>query len=348
MRRAPKPLIVLGSGPIGLLAAIRGRQLGLDVEIHAGERPLSHHAPRVECVPSQTIALLVEFGVHPRRLGVDRLFSERSMQWSGFAASTSPTPAVAHIGRPALDIALLELALRAGASLHGFGDGRLDQFRQRQQGENCLVLDATGRLAITAARRIAPKRPIVARLLHLAMRPSLRSTGLMIAAGPDGYAYRLANAATLTIGIVGRNDFVRGDGREVVARIADFAPWLVEGVSGEDLQAGASGPASAQCSFGDDAITAIGDAAFARDALASQGLATGFSDALKAVAQPEQRAGLRIERQKAIALHCGRVAEQIESSAFRSSKPWIEYAHFLSEMALPATSATFALAEGAS
>ena len=241
-------------------------------------------------MPSQTIALLVEFGVHPRRLGVDRLFSERSMQWSGFAASTSPTPAVAHIGRPALDIALLELALRAGASLHGLGDGRLDQFRQRQQEENCLVLDATGRSAITAARRIAPKRPIVARLLHLAMRPSLRSTGLMIAAGPDGYAYRLANAATLTIGIVGRNDFVRGDGREVVARIADFAPWLVEGVSGEDLQAGASGPASAQCSFGDDAITAIGDAAFARDALASQGLATGFSDALKAVAQPEQRA----------------------------------------------------------
>jgi hypothetical protein len=210
------------------------------------------------------------------------------------------------------------------------------------------LLDATGRSAITAARRIAPKRPIVARLLHLAMRPNLRSTGLMIAAGPDGYAYRLANAATLTIGIVGRNDFVRGDGREVVARIADFAPWLVEGVSGEDLQAGASGPASAQFSFGDDATTAIGDAAFARDALASQGLATGFSDALKAVAQPEQRAHLRIERQKAIALHCGRVAEQIDSSAFRSSKPWIEYAQFLSEMALPATSATFALAEGAS
>ena len=111
---------------------------------------------------------------------------------------------------------------------------------------------------------------------------------------------------------------------------------------------GASGPASAQYSVGDDAITAIGDAAFARDALASQGLATGFSDALKAVAQPEQSLRLRIERQKAIALHAARVAGQIESSAFRSSKPWIEYAQFLSEMARPAKSATFALAEGAS
>jgi 2-polyprenyl-6-methoxyphenol hydroxylase-like FAD-dependent oxidoreductase len=343
---APRPLIVLGCGPVGLLAAIRGRQLGLDVEIHASERPLSHHAPRVECVPSQTIALLVEFGVHPRLLGVDRLFSERSMQWSGFAASTSPTPAVAHVGRPALDIALLELALRAGVSLHVLGDGRLDEFRRRQ--EDCLLLDATGRSAITAARRIAPKRPIVARLFHLAMHPSLRSAGMMIAAGPDGYAYRLANAATLTIGIVGRNDFVRGDGREVVGRIADFAPWLVEAIAGEDLQAGASGPASAQFSFGEDAITAIGDAAFARDALASQGLAVGFSDALKTVAQPEQRSRHRIERQKAIALHAARVAEQIESSAFKSSKPWIEYAQFLSEMVRSATSSTFAPAEPAS
>jgi 2-polyprenyl-6-methoxyphenol hydroxylase-like FAD-dependent oxidoreductase len=346
--RAPRPLIVFGCGPIGLLAAIRGRQLGLDVEIHASERPPSHHAPRVECVPSQTIALLVEFGVHPRLLGVDRLFSERSMQWSGFAASTSPTPAVAHVERPALDIALLELALRAGANLHALGAGRLDEFRRRQKQGNCLLLDATGRSAITAARRIAPKRPIVARLFHLAMHPSLRSTGLMIAAGPDGYAYRLANAATLTIGIVGRNDFVRGDGDEIVARIADFAPWLVGGIAGDDLQPGASGPASAQFSLGDDATIAIGDAAFARDALASQGLAIGFSDALKAVAQPEQRYRHRIERQKAIAQHAARVAEQIESSAFRSSKPWIEYAQFLSEIARPATLSRFAPAQPAS
>ena len=75
---APGPLIVLGCGPVGLLAAIRGRQLGLDVEIQAGERPLSHHAPRVESVPSQTIALLVEFGVHPRRLGGSQLAVQRT------------------------------------------------------------------------------------------------------------------------------------------------------------------------------------------------------------------------------------------------------------------------------
>jgi len=47
-------------------------------------------------------------------------------------------------------------------------------------------------------------------------------------------------------------------------------------------------------------------------------------------------------------LHAARVAEQIESSAFKSSKPWIEYAQFLSEMVRSATSSTFAPAEPAS
>jgi len=342
---APRSLIVLGSGPVGLLAAIRGRQLGLDVEIHTSARPLSHHAPRVECVPSQTVALLVEFGVHPRLLGVDRLLDERTMQWpEGGAAVTTSTPAVAHVARPALDGALLDVALRAGVRLHALDGDALDQFRPRQQEENCLVLDASGRSAITAAQRIAPRRPIVARLFHLPMRPGLRTTGLMIAAGPDGYAYRLANAMTLTIGLVGRDDFVRGDGQAVVARIADFAPWLVEAIPGDDLQPGASGSASAQWSLGDDAIIAIGDAAFARDALASQGLAIGFSDALKTVAQPDQPAHLGLEQQKAIALHAARVAEQIASSAFRSSKPWIDYAHFLIHTARPAPSPPLGLA----
>jgi hypothetical protein len=33
----------------------------------------------------------------------------------------------------------------------------------------------------------------------------------IFAAGPEGYAYRLANAATLTLGVIGRKDFVQGD-----------------------------------------------------------------------------------------------------------------------------------------
>jgi hypothetical protein len=333
----PRPLIVLGSGPVGLLSAIRGRQLGLDVEIHASERPLSQEPPRVECVPAQVIALLVEFGVNPKLFGADTLFNERIVQWSDRTASKVSTPGVAHVGRPALDIALLEAALRAGARFHATGAVRLDEFKQRHRKKECWLLDASGRSAVTAIRRACPRRPIVARLFHLPMRPSLRSSALMIAAGPEGYAYRMANAATLTIGVVGRKELVRGDGRQIVAAIADFAPWLVEDIPGESMQPGGSGPASVQWSHGDGTSLPIGDACFARDALASQGLAIGLSDALKTLAQPDRRADacFHADRQRAICVHGARVVEQIGSSLFRSSEPWIEYAQFLSDVAIP-------------
>ena len=108
-----KQLIVLGSGPIGLLCALRGRQLGMDVDIYTNRLPLPQDPPRIECVPAQVVALLVEFGVSPTRIGVDALFHERIMQWSSRTVVLTQTPGVAHVGRPALDIALLETALRA-------------------------------------------------------------------------------------------------------------------------------------------------------------------------------------------------------------------------------------------
>jgi hypothetical protein len=328
-----KPLIVLGAGPVGLLAAIRGRQLGLDVDVYASGLPQG--PPRVECVPSQVVALLVEFGVSPKRVGVDTLYQERTAQWSSRAVVTTPTPDVAHIERPALDIALLRAALQAGAKVHAMQDGLLQQFLRQHRENQCLLLDASGRSAVTATQRIGPSRPLVARLFHLPMRPALRSSGLMIAAGRDGYAYRLGSATTLTVGVVGRKDFVRGDGRQLIAKIADYAPWLVEGIAGDEMQPGASGPASVQWSVSaHEESVPIGDAFFARDALASQGLAMGFSDALKAVAQPDQklRPSRLTDQKQAISLHCQRVIEQIAGSTFNSAPSWVEYARFLADL----------------
>ena len=329
-----KPLIILGCGPIGLLCAIRARQLGLDVEVYANGVPLSQGPPRIECVPSQFVALLVEFGVSPKRVGVDTLYRTRTMQWSGRTVLTMPTPDVAHIERPALDTALLQLALQAGAKFNTMQERLLHEFQQRHRENECLLLDASGRAAITATQRIGPKRPLVARLFHFPTRPRPRGQGLMIAAGPAGYVYRLANATTLTIGVVGRKDFVRGDSRQIVAKIADFAPWLVQDIAGEYLQPGASGPASVQWSEGDnDNGVRIGDASFARDALASQGLAIGLSDALKAIVQPSHSRGPpQLDEKPAISLHCRRIVEQIESSAFNSARPWLDYSEFLSNL----------------
>jgi hypothetical protein len=334
MRRLNR-LIVLGSGPVGLLAALRGRQLGMDVDVYTNGVPLPQDPPRVECVPAQVVALLIEFGVSPKRIGVDALFHERMMQWSRRTAIVAQTPKVAHVGRPALDIALLETALRTGARINALQAGLLEEFRQHRNSE-CSFLDASGRSAVTATQRMGPKRPLVARLFHLPMRPSLCGSGLMIAAGAEGYAYRLANAATLTIGVVGRKDFVRGDSQQIVEKIAVFAPWLVRDIANEPLQFGASGAASVQWSRDDNVGgVRVGDASFARDALASQGLAMGFSDALKAIIQPYHglRKSQRPNKKETILLHCRRIVRQINSSAFRSARPWIEYSEFLSNLA---------------
>ncbi|MBV8442640.1 MAG: hypothetical protein JO312_19105, partial [Hyphomicrobiales bacterium] len=206
-----KPLVVLGSGPVGLLSALRGRQLGMDVRVYTNSLALPQDPPRVECVPAQVVALLVEFGVSPRRIGVDALFRERTMQWADDAVVASPAPDAAHIERPALEIALLESALRAGAKIDLLPGNLLEELQRRHREGECMLLDASGRSAVTAMQRIGARRPLVARLFHLPTRPSLRGSGLMIAAGPEGYAYRLANAAPLTLGVVGRKDFVRGD-----------------------------------------------------------------------------------------------------------------------------------------
>ena len=331
--RRPNPLVVLGSGPVGLLAAVRGRQLGMDVEVYTNGLDLSQEPPRVECAPAQVVALLVEFGVSPRRIGVDGLFQERTIQWSGRAVVAAPAPGVGHIGRPALDIALLETALRAGAKIGALERGRLEELRGRYRSGECLLLDASGRSAVTAIERIGPKRPLVARLFHLPMRPSVRDSGLMIAAGPEGYAYRLANATTLTIGVVGRKDFVRGDSREIVEKITEFAPWIVRNIPSNHLQSGASGAATAQWSLRDNFESVlVGDASFARDALASQGLAMGFSDALNGLVEPDPslRPSEQWRKTGAISLHCQRIVQQIKSSSFSGARPWKEYADFLS------------------
>jgi hypothetical protein len=330
-----KPLVVLGSGPVGLMSALRGRQLGMNVAVYANGFPVPQDPPRVECVPAQVVALLVEFGVSPKRIGVNALFRERTMQWSAGAIVGSPAPNTAHIERPALEIALLESALRAGARIDLLQGNLLEEFRRQHREGECMLLDATGRSAVTAMHRIGARRPLVARLFHLPTRPCLRGSGLMIAAGLEGYAYRLASATTLTLGVVGRKDFVQGDAAQIVAKIAEFAPWLVEGIPSAHMQSGASGASSAQWSVGDNiGSVLVGDASFARDALASQGMAMGLSDALKTVAQPIKsvRAQPRSDEKKQISVHCQRIVQQIKGSAFGSARPWVEYSEFLSDL----------------
>src|SRR5260370_4223215 len=80
----------------------------------ARQLPSAEAGPRVEAVPASLVALLVEFGIHPRRIGVEDLHESRMIAWEREAFQESRGPVSAHVERPALDLALLDAVVASG------------------------------------------------------------------------------------------------------------------------------------------------------------------------------------------------------------------------------------------
>jgi hypothetical protein len=95
-----------------------------------------------------------------------------------------------------------------------------------------------------------------------------------IAALPDGYCYRLGSASMVTFGLVGRAAVLAGCLTSIERHVRRFAPWLLDGLPAvAAMSPGPTKPASVQWSASGSGLR-IGDAALARDALSSQGIAT--------------------------------------------------------------------------
>ena len=324
--RALPPLTVLGAGPVGLVAAIRARQLGLSVEIRSDRMPSLSDPTRLEVVPAQLVALLVELGVPPHSVGVDRLHDRRLTQWRSSTVLAESAPQSAHIARPALELKLLGLADRAGVRIQlGIQPG--EQWGR----EGRPVLDATGRSAVTADRVVRPKRPIVCRTFTYATVSSDELDRFAIAAGPDGYAYQLGNGLHATLGVVGHGRLLRGHARDVVDKIRAFAPSIVAGFDSDRIESGSTGAASLQ--WAEERAKGahpIGDAGIARDSLASQGLALGIGDALRAVSEVAmRRACVSKPIEGTLDDHRHRVSDLIKASPFATAPIWRSYLQFL-------------------
>ena len=109
------------------------------------------------------------------------------------------------------------------------------------------------------------------------------------------------------------------------------ARWLLEGFPPlETASTGRAYAASVQWSE-NSPCAAIGDAALARDILSSQGLATGFSDALYGVAsQTEGEAKLCEDRRiSERAAHLRLLARLFASCRYRDRADWIQYFDFV-------------------
>ncbi len=337
MSRA-NPVVILGAGPVGLLAALHARRLGRDVTVFTNQAPPAHDGrrsndvrPHIECVPSQVIALLVEFGVAPALLGVEQLFASKCVQWAEDRPVILPAAPYAAISRPNLEAALAQLTERARIWIvpQAVSAASIEAIAS-----DAIVFDATGRRAISAWKRWRPSRPIVARSFHFADASSARE-GLALAAGPDGYVYRIANRSGICLGVVGHDH--KGSWDNVRDRIAGFAPWIVSDLAANDslMANGRSGPSSLQWAEAGASAILIGDAEFGRDAMSSQGLAIGLGAAIGAVslaltgARPGPPADLAHQR----SVHAHRILEQIAAAPFSRDHAWRQYSGFLQQAA---------------
>jgi flavin-dependent dehydrogenase len=329
------PVVVLGAGPSGMVAA-------LEVSKHyrtallTRRLPSDDEAPRVEAVPASLIAQLVEFGIHPAQIGVERLHESRLIAWEQEACAERMGPVAAHVERPALDLALLR-ALTASQRVDiiwSQQSASFDAIIAAARHQDIRLIDATGRRSASAKRRIHPARPWAARTFLVLRRACSADTALRIAALPRGFVYRLGAARYIVVGIVGRGKIVAGAPLELEQHLHEYgAGWILEGLPPiVGMTPGRTAPSSVQWTSG-DVGRRIGDAALARDILSSQGLASGISEALYVAAirdyNGENLLSLRQVEQRVS--HLRSLASLIARCRFRESHVWREYAEFIAK-----------------
>ncbi|HVS82903.1 MAG TPA: hypothetical protein VHE60_14330 [Pyrinomonadaceae bacterium] len=327
-------VVVLGSGPVGMVAALELSK-HYRTALITSCLPSAELAPRVEAVPASLLALLVEYGIHPKQIGVDRLHETRLISWEKEGFTESVGPVSAHVERPALDLALLS-ALVASKRVNIILGQQSETFSKAlaaARNHKVRLIDATGRRSLSAKKKIQPARPWAARTLFTSRRSCSGSQEFRICALPGGFVFRLGAADYIVLGIVGRGKTVAGNPHELDHLLHEYgAAWILEGLPrvAEMTQGGIS-PASVQWTIG-DAGTRIGDAALARDTLSSQGLACGISEALYAAAIRDDEGGnlfsLRQFEQRTS--HLRALSGLIARCRCRDEVAWREYAAFIS------------------
>jgi hypothetical protein len=281
MSRSPaeREVVIAGTGVAGSLAAIMLSRAGFDAVLL--DRDLKT-LRATECVPQPVIRLL-------EHLGLESLIADaRCEEFSHFENEWAENKSQLHHGpwfhfeRTAFARAFLGRAKQDGAEVI-----KVDKLPSPQYEEGCIALewadikrlfrgaiDATGR-ACAWSRPIKKVGRQVARLYEI---PASRSMCGKVIRHPTGWAYRLPCNDRMTIGVV---DTAHGSkfglDNEIAARL-DAPAGKVTYLGGRS--------AGAQWSI--NPVThrkvAIGDAAFACDPIAGQGIRFAVHSALHSIA----------------------------------------------------------------
>lgn len=316
MTQALGPTLVLGSGPVGLVSAlVLGRTIPVTL---APLREYVAGPARIDAVPLQTLANLIELGIHPHELAVNDTHRLIMTGWENARPSPRQIAPKVHLNRTRLAAALWRQVERSPAIKVEPGADRSRFVR---------VIDATGRRAVTASETVQPEVAWVARTRTVSGRIGLSQAALKIAPMADGYAYRLGTEDHLTFGLVAPASLSRqSEDARIEALRESGGSWLLAGLPAFDqMEPGRGGLCSVQWSFGTGESMPVGDARFAPDALASQGLALGISQALL-LAETE---GTDMADMSNLIPHLNNVKSAIATCRFGRCATWQDYAQFL-------------------
>jgi 2-polyprenyl-6-methoxyphenol hydroxylase-like FAD-dependent oxidoreductase len=331
-------LAVLGGGPAGLFCGIAAPST-MRVLVLSDRRNLAHSAEEktLEAVPATVLALLTQYGIHPYDIGLSRLYVNREVAWDSAAPRFVPSVRMPLVERPRLEMALLT-RLRGLKNVEFRSTDRSAARDPTLAGlYTARLVDATGRRAWTASKiERAPRRWVAHIWSFDGHTLNDAATGLKLASLENGYAYRLSSNSFTAVGLVGPG--YRGvrsvhDVRSILSEAK--AEWLLKGLNLASGRKNGSRVASLQWSIHGDAVRSvlsIGDAALARDALASQGLAASISDALYAIAATRDKFGADLLRARQVeqrTAHIRHLVDAIRRCSFRSSPTWSEYLEWL-------------------
>ena len=329
---------VLGAGPAGLIAALRLAQ-GRDVALVVDRLPRDDDPPRVDAVPASVVALLVELGVAPGALGVDRLYDRRWIAWSETSPQIRRLSAAAHLERPRLDVTLFSQAARHPRVTVFVSKQwtRADGIFWGDGWRAARLIDATGRAAVTADSVVRLPRPWAARTLWTRSEREVRGPDFALASLPDGYAYRVATPRAVVVGFVGRGPAVEGEPAQLEERLRALGRgFLIENLPAlASFAEGRAATASIQWATSPTSTDVegpfrIGDAALARDPLSSQGIAAAAEAMLVASVESAADVELFARRQREQrSAHLRALEAMIGGSAFASEPEWGDYSRFL-------------------
>jgi hypothetical protein len=279
--------------------------------------------------------------VHPFDIGARRLHRSRSIAWGTASWVQVESAASAHIDRPRLDAALLALIRsHPDIDIRLAGAGALSG---SEPSRDYQLFDATGRRSRFARLKLAVEDAPVCqtwtRPLPAHEGGDAGPDGFQIAALAQGYVYRLRSASTELVGWCGSPELM-STGPDGWARVLSNAglawPELADANTGAPSagwrrgKAGCAGPQRCEALPG---IILVGDAAFARDVLCSQGLATGLSDAMYASAADSgsNLGAWNQHRLEQYARHLESLIALVRTCRFRDSGFWKSYARALTK-----------------